>query len=123
MSRCTEESSQVRQLVVGSFCFCLLLAWEEKLVPCLGGLWRWVVAWCFDSGERRWDRRNQDEDDDPGVRACASFGLRGAMLCPQVEEAKSTMEATALCHPFSLIDGEDGRKKICSFEKKCYLKT
>jgi len=34
----------------------VLLAWKEKLVPCLGGLWRWVAAWCFDSGELQCSR-------------------------------------------------------------------
>jgi len=57
----------------------VLLAWEEKLVPCLGGLRRWVAAWCFDSGELQWDPRSQVEDDDPGVRACVFFVLQGVV--------------------------------------------
>jgi len=57
----------------------VLLAWEEKLVPCLGGLQRWVAAWCFDSGELQWDPRSQVEDDDPGVRACVFFVLQGVV--------------------------------------------
>ena len=61
----------------------------------------WVVGWWLgaSSGERRWDRRNEVEDDDPGVRACVSFGLR-SVLCHVLMSASgrgdSTMEATAL---------------------------
>ena len=73
----------------------VLLAWEEKLVRCLGGLRCWVVAWCFDSGKLQWNPSSHREvlmalafcykDGEVAVGSVAGRWMNQAQASPTVD--------------------------------------